>query len=88
MRYHYALTLRHWLERLERNADTVRAQWGEDVLRTFRLYLSGGCADFTNGAGTVIYQVLLSHGFDNSAPLTRQHFYADAARTRPALQPA
>jgi cyclopropane-fatty-acyl-phospholipid synthase len=89
MRYHYALTLRHWLERLERSADTVRAQWGEDVLRTFRLYLSGGCADFTNGAGTVIYQVLLSHGFDNGAPLTRQHFYAaEAARTRSALQPA
>jgi cyclopropane-fatty-acyl-phospholipid synthase len=88
MRYHYALTLKHWLERLERNADRVRAQWGEEVLRTFRLYLNGGLADFAHGAGTLVYQVLLSHGFDNNAPLTRHHHVTEAARTRPARGPA
>ena len=88
MRYHYALTLKHWLERLERNADRVRAQWGEEVLRTFRLYLNGGLADFAHGAGTLVYQVLLSHGFDNNAPLTRHHHVAEATRTRPARGPA
>lgn len=79
MRYHYALTLRHWLDRLERNADRVRAEWGEKVMRTFRLYLNGGLADFSFGAGTLVYQVLLAHGFNNSAPLTRHGFYAAAA---------
>jgi len=90
MRYHYALTLKHWLERLERNADRVRAQWGEEVLRTFRLYLNGGLADFAHGAGTLVYQVLLSHGFDNNAPLTRHHHAAvtEAVRTWPARGPA
>lgn len=94
MRYHYALTLTHWLERLERNADRIRAEWGEGVLRAFRLYLSGGLADFGYGAGTLVYQVLLSHGFDNDAPLTRQHFYAAAKAAKsqqaktPALEPA
>jgi cyclopropane-fatty-acyl-phospholipid synthase len=95
MRYHYALTLQHWLERFEHNADKIRAQWGEAVVRTFRLYLNGGLADFAHGAGTLVYQVLLSHGFDNNAPLTRHHFYAEAeAETKPqaarirALEPA
>jgi cyclopropane-fatty-acyl-phospholipid synthase len=94
MRYHYALTLKHWLERFERNADRIRAQWGEEVVRTFRLYLNGGLADFAHGAGTLVYQVLLSHGFDNGAPLTRHHHTApaDASRTAapavPVLQPA
>jgi hypothetical protein len=39
--------------------------------------------------------VLLSHGFDNNAPLTRHHFYAEAeTETKPqaarirALEPA
>ena len=94
MRYHYALTLQHWLERFERNADKIRAQWGEAVVRTFRLYLNGGLADFAHGAGTLVYQVLLSHGFDNNTPLTRQHFHAGAEMVMPkparapALEPA
>jgi cyclopropane-fatty-acyl-phospholipid synthase len=94
MRYHYALTLKHWLERFERNADRIRAQWGEEVVRTFRLYLNGGLADFAHGAGTLVYQVLLSHGFDNGAPLTRHHHTAPAEASRtaapavPVLQPA
>jgi len=46
--------------------------------------------DFAHGAGTLVYQVLLSHGFDNSAPLTRHHHYAaiEAAKDGPALEPA
>jgi hypothetical protein len=32
--------------------------------------------------------VLLSHGFDNSAPLTRHHHYAAIEATSPALEPA
>jgi cyclopropane-fatty-acyl-phospholipid synthase len=92
MRYHYALTLTHWLDRLERNAERIRAEWGEKALRTFRLYLSGGLADFSSGAGTLVYQMLLSHGFDNLAPLTRQHFYAAVTGERrpvnaPTLEP-
>jgi cyclopropane-fatty-acyl-phospholipid synthase len=73
MRYHYALTLRHWLQRLEASADVVRARWGEATLRTFRLYLSGGIADFEQGEGTLVYQALLSKGGDNAAPLNRRH---------------
>lgn len=71
MRFHYALTLRHWLARFEANAELIRAKWGEEVLRTFRLYLNGGLADFTQGRGTLVYQALFSNGPDNEAPLDR-----------------
>jgi cyclopropane-fatty-acyl-phospholipid synthase len=71
MRFHYALTLRHWLARFEANAEAIGATWGEAVLRTFRLYLNGGLADFTQGDGTLVYQALLSNGPDNDAPLDR-----------------
>ena len=87
MRFHYALTLRHWLERLEASAETIRARWGETTLRTFRLYLAGGVADFEQGEGTLVYQALLSKGGDNAAPLNRRHHdrsmpIAAAAKTR------
>ncbi|MGH6909156.1 MAG: class I SAM-dependent methyltransferase [Phenylobacterium sp.] len=71
MRFHYALTLRHWLARFEANVDAIRAKWGEEVVRTFRLYLNGGLADFTQGRGTLVYQALFSNGPDNEAPLDR-----------------
>jgi cyclopropane-fatty-acyl-phospholipid synthase len=73
MRHHYALTLRHWLRRLEGCSDTIRERWGEATLRTFRLYLAGGIADFEQGDGTLVYQALMSKGGDNAAPLTRRH---------------
>lgn len=89
MRYHYALTLTHWLRRFEANAETIRERWGEAVVRTFRLYLNGGLADFAHAKGTLVYQALLSHGGDNTQPLTRLHHdktgagaYAPAARVR------
>lgn len=75
MRFHYALTLRHWLDRFEQNAGRIGARWGEAVVRTFRLYLNGGLADFGHGRGTLIYQALLSNGCDNSAPLTRLRMF-------------
>jgi cyclopropane-fatty-acyl-phospholipid synthase len=75
MRFHYALTLRHWLDRFEHNAAQIGALWGEAVVRTFRLYLNGGLADFGHGRGTLVFQALLSNGCDNAAPLTRRRMF-------------
>jgi cyclopropane-fatty-acyl-phospholipid synthase len=90
LRYHYALTAGHWLERFERNVEAIRARYGEELVRTFRLYLTGGIADFGYGAGTLIYQVVLANGFDNQAPLTRHHHYqwAGAAAQQAAAPPS
>jgi hypothetical protein len=62
--------------------------WGEAVVRTFRLYLNGGLADFSHGCGTLVYQALLSNGADNAAPLTRRRvFEAAAVASRSSLGP-
>jgi cyclopropane-fatty-acyl-phospholipid synthase len=79
LRYHYALTAGHWLERFERNVQAIRARYGDELVRAFRLYLTGGYADFSYGAGTLIYQVVLANGYDNAAPLTRHHHLAAGA---------
>ncbi len=74
LRYHYALTLDHWSERLEKHADKIRSDYNEAFLRMFRLYLRGAAAGFRYG-GIVLFQVLLVNGFDNNTWLTRHHFY-------------
>lgn len=71
MRPHYALTLRHWLDRLEANAAAIASEFDEELVRTFRLYLAGGMADFEEGRGSLVYQMLLGKGPDNAAPLHR-----------------
>jgi cyclopropane-fatty-acyl-phospholipid synthase len=73
MRFHYALTLRAWLDRLEANAEHIRNRWGEAILRRFRLYLAGCLGDFESGAGTLVYQLLLRNGMTNAAPLARRY---------------
>jgi cyclopropane-fatty-acyl-phospholipid synthase len=40
-RHNYQLTLQHWAENLDRNREIVIARWGEQLYRTFRLYLWG-----------------------------------------------
>src|SRR5258708_21509726 len=52
MPYHYALTLKHWLERLDANADKIRAQCGEAVVRTFQLFPNGGVSPLSPRART------------------------------------
>ncbi len=75
LRYHYSLTLDHWSNRFEENVDAIRAKYGEAFVRKFRLYLRSAAAGFRWG-GMVLFQILLSHGFNNEAPLTRHHFFA------------
>ena len=81
LRYHYALTLDRWVERLEEQADPIRRQYGEAFFRMFRLYLHSSAAGFRYG-GVLLYQLLLSNGFDDRAPLTREHFHADVPQAQ------
>ncbi len=76
LRYHYALTLDHWVGRLEDHADLIRSKYGEAFYRMFRFYLHASAAGFRWG-GILLYQMLLSNGYDNVAPLTRRHFFAE-----------
>lgn len=74
LRYHYALTLDHWSERLEEHADTIRENYDEAFLRKYRLYLRGAAAGFRFG-GILLFQILLINGYDNDIWLTRNHFF-------------
>ena len=59
LRLSYALTLRHWVDRLERNADEAIRVAGEQVYRIFRAYMAGAAVAFERGHLGVA-QVLLS----------------------------
>lgn len=77
LREHYALTLRHWVRRLEANSEQARSIVDEATYRTWRLYMAGAAHAFVTGRNN-LYQVLLSkpeHG-ESHLPLTREDWYA------------
>lgn len=74
IRLHYALTLRHWLERYELAVDRVRAMFDETFVRMWRLYLAGSVAAFESGT-LQLFQVAFTTRENNAIPLTRQHIY-------------
>jgi len=49
LRPHYALTLARWVERLERSREVAVRLVGEEVYRTWRLYMAGARAGFESG---------------------------------------
>ena len=74
LRLHYALTLRHWLERFEGARDRVRAMYDERFVRTWRLYLAGSIAAFNAGA-LQLFQAVFNRSGQNDVPWTREHLY-------------
>lgn len=74
LRLHYALTLRHWLDRFEEAADRVAAMFDEPFVRAWRLYLAGSVAAFD--AGTMqLFQIVFARAADNDLPWTRAYLY-------------
>ncbi len=76
LREHYALTLRHWVRRLEAKKDEVCRSADEVVYRIWRLYMSGSAHGFDTGKINV-YQVLLTKTDRGKSglPLTRADWY-------------
>lgn len=73
LREHYALTLRHWLRRLEARHDEAAALASEPTYRTWRLCFAGTAHAFATGRVGVI-QTLLAKRRDGGAvslPRTR-----------------
>ncbi len=69
LRPHYALTLRHWLQRLESNRAAVVAAAGDNGYRVWRAYMAGAILSFQLRSLGVV-QVLGSKGAD--LPLGRR----------------
>lgn len=78
LRPHYAMTLRHWVRRLEGRHEEVVRLVGERTYRIWRLYMLGCALQFEQGS-TGIYQILAVRKENGlpSLPLTRRDLYQD-----------
>ena len=76
LRCHYALTLRHWVNRLEAQHKEALTHVSEATYRVWRLYMAGSALQFERGA-IGVYQILAVNGRDGCAdlPLTRHDLY-------------
>lgn len=76
LRPHYALTLRHWVSRLEEQRKEAIGYVGEASYRVWRVYMAASAAQFERGA-IGVYQILAANGRKGFAdlPLTRQDLY-------------
>lgn len=78
LREHYALTLRHWVRRLEAHHDRALQYVDEPTYRVWRLFMSGSAYGFSDGRLNV-YQALFvrpGEGGYSSLPLTRADWYS------------
>jgi cyclopropane-fatty-acyl-phospholipid synthase len=77
LRQHYALTLRHWLARLETHYGEALSFVDEATYRVWRLYIAGSAHGFRRGH-IAVYQTLLAK-LDPTGeirmPLTRDDWY-------------
>lgn len=76
LRPHYAMTLRHWVARLERSHARALQHVSEATYRVWRLYMTACALEFESG-DIGIYQVLASKRAAGNLPLplTRRHLY-------------
>lgn len=78
LRRHYAWTLEHWLQRFEKSSRRVTEMFGEEFVRTWRLYLAGSLAGFR--AGTMqLFQLLFAGADCRAIPATRDHLYTNVS---------
>lgn len=77
LREHYELTLRKWVEGLQRNKENLLRIVAEATYRIWLLYMAGSAAAFHRG-DIAVYQVLLSrpHHGRSRLPLLREDWYA------------
>ena len=77
LREHYALTLRHWVRRLESKREEALRIVGEATYRVWRLYMSASAHQFAMGRINV-EQLLLAKPLrsgETGLPLTRGDLY-------------
>jgi cyclopropane-fatty-acyl-phospholipid synthase len=78
LREHYAITLRHWVNRLEHHHAAAVESVGEEIYRIWRLYMAASAYGFASGR-LAIDQVLLAKRRANGSsvvPLSRADIYS------------
>jgi cyclopropane-fatty-acyl-phospholipid synthase len=74
LRLHYGQTLDSWYANFNRVENTVWEMYGERFVRMWRFYLNGAAQGFKWGT-LRLYQIVFSHGLDQSQPRTREYLY-------------
>jgi len=77
LREHYALTLRHWVRRLEAHHEQALQFVDEPTYRVWRLFMSGSAHGFTHGRLNLYQTLLVRPGprGQSGLPLTRADWY-------------
>lgn len=77
LREHYALTLRHWVKRLEAHHDQALQFVDEPTYRVWRLFMSGSAYGFTHGRLNLFQSLLVKPDEQGQSklPLTRKDWY-------------
>jgi cyclopropane-fatty-acyl-phospholipid synthase len=78
LRPHYALTLRHWVDRLDAHREAAIRLVGERAYRVWRLYMTASAQQFERSS-TGIYQILAVRKENRlpPLPLTRRDLYVE-----------
>jgi cyclopropane-fatty-acyl-phospholipid synthase len=76
LRLHYALTLTAWVNRLQARADEARSLVGEEVYRTWRIYMAAARRGFEEGALDVAQLLLARPGDGAPAGLPLRPWWA------------
>lgn len=80
LREHYALTLRHWLERFRASRHEIERLTDEKTFRKFQIYLAGCIHDFECGRLNIFQTVLVRPtGHASGLPLTRADLMTEKA---------
>ena len=79
LREHYALTLRHWVRRLEASHDKALQYVDEPTYRVWRFFMSGSASGFKVGRLNVYQALFIRPGVTGRSgmPLSRADWYAD-----------
>lgn len=85
LREHYAMTLRHWVRRLETAHDAALQYVEEPTYRVWRLYMSGSAYGFARGKLNVYQTLLIKPGARGRSgfPLTRADWYQQKVHEKP-----
>lgn len=77
LREHYAITLRHWVRRLERQHDRAAELVGEATYRVWRLYMAASAHGFATARIGVVQSLLAKPDWTGCShlPLTRADLY-------------
>lgn len=78
LREHYALTLRHWLRRLEAHREEAERMVGQTKYRIWRVYIAGSIHYFQTRRIDLYQTLLVKSGHGSSGlPLTRADWYSN-----------